>query len=103
MSQSVTITLPDPVYEAVRQSAEAIGSTPDEWIATKLAELLPGEGTGENGATVFRQVDQERREAEERLFRYIGALSTGRLLGADNESIDADLAAEYAGRHEDEE
>ncbi|MCW5850029.1 MAG: hypothetical protein KIT87_08085 [Anaerolineae bacterium] len=138
MSRSVTITLPDVVYEAVKQSAEATGRTPGEWIATKLADLVPGDRISENGKTPTHPVIQaileqmapemgltyeeleaqwhrrygpqaqprlteaERSADEARLFQYIGAVSVGHPLGGDNDGIDADLATEYTGRHEDE-
>lgn len=39
-------------------------------------------------------------EARERFERHIGAIDLGQPTGADNESIDADLAREYAAKHD---
>ena len=41
MSQSLTLELPEEIYEAVRKAAEASGKPPAEWIATHLHQLLP--------------------------------------------------------------
>jgi hypothetical protein len=41
MSQTLTLELPDEIYEAVRQAAEATGKPPAEWITTNLSQLLP--------------------------------------------------------------
>lgn len=46
--------------------------------------------------------DEQRMTARERLRRHAGAQSLGYQTGADNESIDADLASEYGSRHEGE-
>jgi hypothetical protein len=39
-------------------------------------------------------------EARERFERHIGSIDLGQPTGADNESIDADLAREYAAKHD---
>jgi hypothetical protein len=44
----------------------------------------------------------DARQAEERFARHIGSVGLGYPTGADNESIDADLAREYAATHEGE-
>lgn len=40
MSQAVTVELPDSVYKAVREAADATGNTPAEWIAVQIPYLL---------------------------------------------------------------
>ena len=40
MSQTLTVELPDDVYEAVKRTAEATGQTPAEWLATDLRQRL---------------------------------------------------------------
>lgn len=42
------------------------------------------------------------RAARERFRQHIGAVNLGHPTGADNESIEADLAREYASTHEAE-
>ncbi len=46
--------------------------------------------------------EEELQAARERFRRHIGAVSLGHPTGADNESIDADLAREYGSTHEEE-
>jgi len=82
MSQILTLELPDEVYEAVKKAAEAKGKTPAEWVTESLRQRLP--------------------VRDERLRRHFGAIDLGHPTGADNESIDADLAREYSSSHEQE-
>lgn len=46
--------------------------------------------------------EEEKRLAEERFARWIGAVNSGNPNSADNEQIDADLAREYGATHDDE-
>jgi hypothetical protein len=48
------------------------------------------------------ELERERAEAMARLMGHAGAVNLGHPIGADNESIDVDLAREYGGRHEGE-
>jgi len=43
----------------------------------------------------------ERQEARECLLQHAGAAHLGYATGADNEQIDADLAHEYGGTHQE--
>ncbi len=43
--------------------------------------------------------DKERREAEERLFAFSGAVNSGDADSCDNDRIDADLALAYGDDH----
>lgn len=81
MSQTLTLELPDEVYEAVKRVAEVTGKTPAEWITINICQRL----------TV----------RDERLRRHFGAVNLGYPTGVDNESIDADLAREYGSTHEE--
>lgn len=45
--------------------------------------------------------EEEAKLAEERFARHFGAVSSGNSRSADNEQIDADLAAEYGDSHDD--
>lgn len=131
MSHQVTLSLTDQEYEAVRKSAFAVGRTPEEWIATQLADLLSEVGSLANSpdqtSPVIREVleslaiqsgvaytqlesdwhakygvklplaasAQRLQELSDQLYNYVGAASLGYASGADNASIDADLAREY--------
>ena len=137
MSQTVTVELPDSIYNAVKAAAEVSGHTPAGWIALNLPQLLsqnakasvhphlPNEifvllqqlapqlgRTSEELVTEWLArygsqstpplSEEERKAAWERLQRHCGAVSLGHATGADNESIDADLAREYGRTHEQE-
>lgn len=137
MSQTVTVELPDGVYSVVKETAEATGNTPAEWIAINLPRWLPKgdvesphsnipdeifmllqqlalrqampiEELAEEWVTRYgpkpapQLSEEERQAAWERLQQHFGAASLGYPTGADNESIDADLAREYASTHEEE-
>jgi hypothetical protein len=41
MSHTLTLELPEKIYEAVMKAAEATGKPPAQWIATHLHQLLP--------------------------------------------------------------
>ena len=135
MSQTVTVELPDGVYNAVRTVAEATGNTPAEWIAIQLPHLLTqdeeespqfpipdeilvilqrlasqlGKTRDELAATWLGRYgsltapplrEEDRQAAWEQLQQHCGAVSLGYPTGAENESIDADLAREYGSTHE---
>ena len=89
MSQLLTLELSDEVYAVWRQHANAVGLSVAEWIIASLGQ--------QNGFPTHPvPTEVQRREARERLLRYAGAISLGCATGADNESIDADLAKVYA-------
>lgn len=91
MSQRITITLPDDVVTPLSEIARAHGQTLEEFAAEKLVSSV----------SHAQPLDAESaRHAEERFARWIGAVSLGHPTGSDNESIDADLAREYASTHE---
>ena len=82
MSTVVTLELPDNVYEPLAKVAKKAGLPLEEWILVRLRAYAPRMALSE----------QERAEALARLMRYAGAVNLGYPTGADNESIDADLA-----------
>jgi len=41
MSQTLTVELPDEIYQAVKKAAEAAGKTPAEWLVKDLRQRLP--------------------------------------------------------------
>jgi hypothetical protein len=45
------------------------------------------------------RTEAEKQDARERLERHFGEIDLGDATGADNESIDADLAREYTSAH----
>lgn len=99
MSQTLVVELSDDVYAEVTQRAVAAHTSPAQIIATSLEQHFRRGGSG-------HQWQQERSEAElqaarARFERHFGAVDLGYATGTDNESIDADLAREYANPHEE--
>lgn len=94
MSQTVTLELPDEVYQVIQRTARMLGRTTEdlaaEWLARHARKPRP------------HLSEEEMRAAWARLTRHAGAASLGHPTGADNESIDADLAREYGSTHEED-
>ncbi|MEE3717205.1 hypothetical protein V2H45_10645 [Tumidithrix elongata RA019] len=93
MSQILTLELSERVFAAIQQQAETIGMSPEYLAATLLERQL---------ANTFKLLlnEVEKDEARTRFERHFGALND-QSMSFDNENIDADLAREYAGIHED--
>ncbi len=124
MSKILTVELPDEVYDRLQQ----VGLPPADWIAVNLQKQIGptrpiDDANGDNGSedegiaeilaraeddTIFyghprpQLTEAWRAEARKRFEHHIGAVDLGYPTGADNESIDADLAREYANRHDEE-
>ena len=90
MSQSLTVELTDEVYTALRRQAQATGTSLAHVAAASLERQFIGTGT--------LRTDTEKQAARERFERHFGEVN---LAGADNESIDADLAREYSSPHDE--
>jgi len=92
--KTLTFQVSDEVYEACQQIAAQYGRTEEEvvleWLAKRAKKKRP------------KLTEEESRVAWERLQRHMGAENLGYATGADNESIDADLAREYGSTHEEE-
>jgi predicted transcriptional regulator len=94
MMKPLTFQVSDEVYKACQQMAAKYGRTEEEvvleWLARRISKPRP------------KLTEEESRAAWERLQRHMGAENLGYATGADNESIDADLAREYGNTHEEE-
>ncbi|PZO39660.1 MAG: hypothetical protein DCF19_13860 [Pseudanabaena frigida] len=89
MSQVLTLELSDTDYAEIRQRAELAGVTITEWAISSLKE--------HKQITKSKlQNEAERQAARQRFRRHAGSINLGYATGADNESIDADLAKAYA-------
>jgi len=84
-----TLELPEPVYEGLVEAARAVGTTPADWIASRLAESQPPRPQPLS--------EDDRRAALQGLLSH--CVSLGYPTGSDNEQIDADLAREYGDDH----
>ncbi|MDY0166172.1 MAG: hypothetical protein RBS80_06485 [Thermoguttaceae bacterium] len=92
MSHSLTIQLNDEVFCRLQQQALARGTSPEELAAASLEQQC--------GIAAPTRSQVEVHEARKRFERRFGEIDLGQPCGVDNESIDADLAREYADRHE---
>ena len=94
MTQTLTLELNDQFFAALHQQAQSIGIPPEN-LVVKLLE--------QNFAQMFRllptDVEKERRISK--FERHFGEIDLGTAINLGNESIDADLAREYASNHED--
>jgi len=91
MSQSLTVELSDEVYAALRRQAQVTGASLSHVAAASLERQFKGTGA--------LPTDAEKQAARERFERHFGEVNLGHPTGADNESIDADLAREYSSTH----
>ena len=93
--KTMTLELPDEVYEEVLRTARESQVPPTQIAAARVAMLLPPRKP--------RPVltPEEYEAARQRLLRHAGAVNSGEPDSANNERIDADLAREYASDHED--
>ncbi|MGI0486988.1 hypothetical protein ACN4EK_16225 [Pantanalinema rosaneae CENA516] len=94
MSQTLTLELSDPVFTAIRQQAENMGISPER-LATELLEQKFFQAVG------LLTGEAEKKIARSNFERHFGTLEPDCFVDVDNESIDTDLALEYAERHED--
>ncbi|RMG45614.1 MAG: hypothetical protein D6723_18185 [Acidobacteria bacterium] len=91
--KTITIEVPDEVYEACQQMAAKYGRTVEECVLEFIVKYGPKPRP--------QLTEEESRAAWERLRKHAGAENLGSPTGADNERIDADLAKEYASTHEE--
>ena len=95
MSQILTLEISEQVFVAIQRQAAAIGVAPERLAATLIEQR-------------FTQIPElpvdeaERERARARFERHFGTLSLHNGTSLDNESIDVDLAREYANIDEDE-
>ncbi|OCQ94659.1 hypothetical protein BCD67_04090 [Oscillatoriales cyanobacterium USR001] len=94
MSQILTLELNDRVFAAIQQQSENIGIPPERLVATLVEQ---------NFTQIFRTLltDTEKEVRRAKFERHFGEIDLGFATDIDNESIDADLAKEYASNHEE--
>ena len=91
MSRSLILELSDDTWSALRYRAQALGISPAEIAAASLEKQFNDS----------RLPDVVAKQAlRERLSRHFGEVDLGFPTGAENERIDAELAAEYASTHD---
>jgi hypothetical protein len=92
MSQSLIVLLSDEAFAGLQRQALAAGTSVAALAAASLERQCRAPGPVRS--------EGERQAARARFEQHIGELDLGRATGADNEQIDADLAAAYASAHE---
>jgi hypothetical protein len=94
MSQILTLDLNDRVFAAIQQQAHNIGIPPELLAATLLEQKF---------TQVFNGLltDAKQEVGRAKFERHFGEIDPGLARDLDNESIDADLAREYASNHEE--
>ncbi|WP_017655188.1 hypothetical protein [Fortiea contorta] len=95
MSQSLTLELSEQVFAAIQLQAQVIGISPAQLAATLLEQKF---------TQTFKLLlnEDEKSAARARFERHFGTLELCSSTNLDNESIDGDLAREYASTHEGE-
>jgi len=91
--KTLTFEVSDALYEAFQQMAVKQSRTLEEIALEWLAQHAPRPRP--------QLTEEEPQEAWERLLRHAGTAHLGHPIGTDNEQIDADLAHEYGGTHEE--
>jgi hypothetical protein len=97
MSHPLTVELSDATYSALQQRARAAARSPADLAAAALEQQFgAGDGAIPGPRTATEVANQAARQ---RFIRHFGAVNLGHETGADNESIDTDLARAYADGH----
>ena len=89
MSQQLTLELSDELYAVLQQQAMTKGFSVAEYsvvFLTQQHQLIAPANLPDRS---------DSKEAHQRLLSYAGVISLGAATGADNDSIDADLAKAY--------
>lgn len=87
MSKTLVLEIPDDVYSSVQKQAESKGSTTENVVLEVVLKNFSKSNGNLSG--------QEKSDALKELMKFAGAVNGGNPRSADNEQIDADLAAEY--------
>lgn len=85
MSRTLILKLSDDAYNVLQRQAKAVGASPDKFAADSLERQL--------GSGRLKPDDAKAMEARQRFERHFGEVDLGTPTGADNESIDSDLAS----------
>ena len=87
MSKTLTLEIPDEVFSSFQRQAEQRGETAEKFVLEIVLKNFPKA----NGSLSNQEKDQALKE----LMKFSGAVNSGNSRSADNDQIDADLAAEY--------
>ena len=87
MSKTLTLEIPDEVFSSFQKQAQNKGETAEKFVLEIVLKTY--------SKTNESLSDQETGQALEKFMKHAGAVNSGNPRSADNEQIDADLAAEY--------
>jgi len=99
MSRALSVELSDAAFTALELRARAAGKSPADLAAVLLEQQFVNPNGGQKPQPL--PDEQAKQAARERFEKHFGAVNLGHPTGADNESIDADLARAYDTRHEE--
>ena len=85
MSKTLTIELPDEIFDAITRKAALTGCG----VEATTVQILQSQTIG----STHERSDHDRQPARENLKQYAGAITSGDPNGADNDRIDADLCS----------
>lgn len=94
MSQTLTLQISEQVFAAIQRQAAALGIAPESLVATLVEQQFIQKSQRSADAV-------EKEVARARFERHFGTLELNDDTDVDNTRIDADLAREYAGNHEE--
>lgn len=86
MSKTLTLEIPDEVFDGFAEQAESKGKTAETIVLEIVLKNAPRTKNGDS---------KKAHKAEARFKRWIGAVNSKNPHSADNKQIDADLAKEY--------
>lgn len=95
MNPTLTLELSEKVFAAIQLQAQTAGISPAQLAASLLEQQF-------TQSVKLRLDEAEKNAARSKFERHFGTLETDGCMSLDNESIDADLAREYASAHEGE-
>ncbi len=88
MSKTLTLEIPDEIFDGFEKQAESKGKTAETYVLEIVLKNFPKP----NG----KLSEQKKNDALADLMRFSGAVNSGNSRSGDNEQIDADLAREYS-------
>lgn len=88
MSKTITLEIPDEVFSSFQKLAASKGETAEKFVLEIVLKNFP--------KAIGSLSEQEKQAALKDLMKFSGAVSSGNPYSADNEQIDADLAADKA-------
>ncbi|MBC6423075.1 MAG: hypothetical protein GDA43_07820 [Hormoscilla sp. SP5CHS1] len=99
MSQTLVLHLSDEAYTLIQQQAEAANLSPSQLAVTWVSQLAVRQVEQHRLNLNLGRSEAEKQAARERFESHFGEIDLGYPTEADNESIDADIAREYADNH----